>query len=104
MFVVEADQFASPCAPEAKPRVTTQDTQPLLSVAGLTDKPGATQCHDTSCTFPGPVNLKFALAGHTVLRMRMVTRTLCPGNKVPLDGTKVTPSMPLLVADQSRGN
>src|SRR5436190_21969505 len=63
---------------------------------------GAAQLHSTSCTFPGPLDVRSALAGQTVFGTKMLTRMLCPGARFPLDGVKITSLMPRLVADQLR--
>ncbi len=58
------------------------------------------QLHVTLAVLPGPVKLKVVLAGQFCGGTLTVTCITCPGFNVPLEGLKLTPLIPVLVAFQ----
>ena len=73
---------------------------PLNSVL-LTFKLTGEQLHETVTVFdPCAAKLKLALAGQVVGGTVIVTCAICPEARVPLDGEKLIPCIPLPDADQ----
>ena len=62
----------------------------------------AIQYHSTLAVFAGPVKVRIPFVGQSLIGTVICTEIVCPGDKVPLDGLKLTPFIPLLVADQPK--
>ena len=62
----------------------------------------AEQLQDIGAVLPDPLKEKVALAGQFCWGTLTVTWITCPGFNVPLDGLKLMPLIPVLVALQLR--
>ena len=60
----------------------------------------AIQYHSTLAVFAGPVKVRIPFVGQSLIGTVICTEIDRPGGRVPLDGLRLMPFIPLVLADQ----